>query len=164
MAETYRLLFICMGNICRSPAAEGVMRRMVSDAGLSHQIHIDSAGTGGWHAGNLPDPRMTVAAARRNYDLTSRARQVGTSDLRTFDLALIMDNQNLQDLKVFDPEGQYQSKVRFFCEFCTEHDDTEVPDPYYGGATGFDHVLDLLEDGCKNLLKHIKLCLEERSR
>lgn len=155
-SEPFRLLFICMGNICRSPAAEGVMRRIVSEAGLAHRIHIDSAGTGGWHAGNLPDSRMRAAAARRDYDLTSRARQVGTSDLRSFDLALVMDQQNLRDLQVFDPSGQFRAKVRLFCEFCTDHDDTEVPDPYYGGEAGFEHVLDLLEDGCRNLLHHIQ--------
>jgi protein-tyrosine phosphatase len=156
MTPSFRLLFICMGNICRSPAAEGVMRRCVAEAGLQNQIHIDSAGTGGWHAGNLPDPRMTAAAARRDYPLTSRARQVSPSDLRSFDLALVMDQQNLRDLQVFDPTGQFKAKVRLFCEFCTDHDDTEVPDPYYGGDAGFEKVLDLLEDGCRNLLNHIK--------
>jgi protein-tyrosine phosphatase len=156
MTRPFHLLFICMGNICRSPAAEGVMRRLVAEAGLTDHIHIDSAGTGDWHAGSLPDPRMTAAAARRDYPLTSRARQVSTSDLSSFDLALVMDRQNLQDLQPFDPDGRFRQKVRLFCEFCTDHKSTEVPDPYYGGPSGFDHVLDLLEDGCRNLLTHIQ--------
>ena len=161
MATTpFRLLFICMGNICRSPAAEGVMRRLVAEANLTDQIHIDSAGTAGWHTGNLPDQRMTAAAARRQFNLTSRARQVLASDLSTFDLALVMDHQNLHDLRPFDPDGRFQKKVRLFCEFCTDHKDTEVPDPYYGGPEGFEHVLNLLEDGCKNLLTQIKTTLQ----
>lgn len=156
MATPFRLLFICLGNICRSPAAEGVMRKLVADANLSDQIFIDSAGTAGWHTGKLPDQRMTAAAARRQIPLTSRARQVHPSDLQTFDLALVMDHQNLHDLRAFDPEGLHKQKVRLFCEFCTDHPDTEVPDPYYGGPEGFEHVLNLMEDGCKNLLAHIK--------
>jgi protein-tyrosine phosphatase len=152
----FRLLFVCMGNICRSPSAEGVMRKLTDEARLGHHIEIDSAGTGGWHSGELPDPRMRAAAARRNYRLASRARKVLARDLDHFDLILVMDVQNLNDLKPFDPTGQWHHKVKLFCEFCTDHDDREVPDPYYGGEQGFEHVLDLLEDGCRGLLEHIR--------
>lgn len=145
-----------MGNICRSPAAEGVFRRMVVEAGLSARIEMDSAGTGGWHSGNPPDDRMTRAAARRGYELTGLARQVMASDFRHFDLVLIMDHQNLRDIQIFLPEGPEREKLRMFCEFCTRFGDDEVPDPYYGGPSGFDRVLDLLEHGCENLLTHIR--------
>lgn len=156
----YRVLFVCMGNICRSPAAEGVFRRKVQEAGLNMRIETDSAGTGGWHAGNPPDDRMTRAAARRGYELTGLARQVMASDFRQFDLVLIMDQQNRRDIRPFLPEGPDRDKLRMFCEFCTRFGDDEVPDPYYGGASGFDHVLDLLEDGCDNLLTHIRTQLQ----
>lgn len=153
---TFKILFICMGNICRSPAAEGVMRKRVAEAGLSSRVLIDSAGTGGWHAGARADHRMRAAASARGYDLTSLARQVKPSDFEEFDLLLIMDEQNRRDLLPFDPERQHQAKVRFLCEFCSEHPDKEVPDPYYGGAQGFEKVLDLLEDSCAGLLRHVQ--------
>ncbi|GEP45177.1 low molecular weight protein-tyrosine-phosphatase [Brevifollis gellanilyticus] len=152
---TFRLLFVCMGNICRSPAAEGVMLRMVREAGLHERIHIDSAGTGGWHAGNQSDARMRKAAATRGLELVHLARQVTPQDLADFDLVLIMDDQNHQDIQPFDPARRHSAKIRYFCEFCTVHDAREVPDPYYGGPQGFEHVLDLLEDGCAGVLKHI---------
>lgn len=132
------------------------MLRMVQEAGLHERIHIDSAGTGGWHAGNKSDARMRKAAATRGLDLVHLARQVTTQDLAEFDLVLIMDEQNHRDLRPFDPAGRHGEKVRFFCEFCTEHDEKEVPDPYYGGSQGFEHVLDLLEDGCAGVLNHIR--------
>lgn len=135
------------------------MRKLVTDAKLSDQILIDSAGTAGWHTGKLPDQRMTAAAALRDIPLTSRARQVQPSDLQFFDLILVMDNQNLHDIRSLDPKGLNKHKVRLFCEFCTAHPDTEVPDPYYGGPEGFEHVLDLMDDGCENLLTHIKTAL-----
>lgn len=155
-ASPFRLLFVCMGNICRSPAAEGVMRAKVAEAGLDAQVQIDSAGTGGWHAGARADHRMRKAASARSYDLTSLARQVTEQDLADFDLVLIMDEQNRRDLRDFDRQGAHDAKVKFFCEFCTRHSDKEVPDPYYGGPDGFEKVLDLLEDGCEGLLSHIR--------
>ena len=162
-APSFRLLFVCMGNICRSPAAEGVMQRLAGKAGLIGQLHIDSAGTGGWHAGEPPDARMTRSAARRGYKLVSRARQVLASDFARFDLIVVMDQQNLRDLKAFDPGAGQWSKVRMFCEFCTQHDEQEVPDPYYGGEAGFERVLDLLEDGCAGLLDHVQATLSRRA-
>lgn len=152
----FRLLFVCLGNICRSPAAEGVMRRKIEEAGLTDRVHLDSAGTQGWHTGKSPDSRMIAAAARRAYPLTSRARQVTKADLRDFDLILAMDGQNLRDLQSLDSRAEHREKVRLFCEFCREHEAREVPDPYYGGPEGFDKVLDLLEDGCAGLAEHVK--------
>ncbi len=132
------------------------MRAMLEREGLAEQVTIRSAGTGGWHAGNLPDPRMSGAAQNRGYNLQSRARQVTEDDLREYHLVLVMDQQNLREIRPFDPGNQHTAKVRLFCEFCTDHDDTEVPDPYYGGEQGFEHVLDLLEDGCRGVLAHIR--------
>lgn len=136
------------------------MQRMINDAGLADHVHVDSAGTGGWHAGEKADERMRSAASRRGYNLTSIARQVRSDDFRTFDLVLVMDRTNLRDLRPFDVDGGHLQRVRMFCEFCEDHDDTEVPDPYYGGAAGFDHVLDLLEDGCRHLLAHVRLQID----
>lgn len=156
MQQPFHLLFVCMGNICRSPAAEGVMRALVEAEGLADHVVIRSAGTGGWHAGNLPDARMRSAARNRGYNLQSRARQVTTDDLHEFDLVLVMDRQNQREIRSFDSGGDKTTKIRLFCEFCTDHDDEEVPDPYYGGEQGFEHVLDLLEDGCRGVLCHIR--------
>lgn len=151
-----RILFVCLGNICRSPAAEGVMQFMVEEAGLSAEIRIDSAGTEGWHHGKLPDARMREAAKNRGYMLQSRARQVRREDLETFDLILAMDADNLRNLRALDPAGRHRGKIRAFCEFCTTHTEQEVPDPYYGGPEGFEKVLDMLEDGCTNMLRQIR--------
>lgn len=156
MTEPFRLLFVCLGNICRSPAAEGVMRALVEREGLTGNVTIRSAGTGGWHAGKLPDQRMRNAAQNRGYDLQSRARQVTEEDLHQHQLVLVMDQQNLREIRTYDRAGQHESKIRLFCEFCTDHDTHEVPDPYYGGAHGFEHVLDLLEDGCRGVIRHIR--------
>ncbi|WP_395737800.1 low molecular weight protein-tyrosine-phosphatase [Prosthecobacter sp.] len=159
MSAPFRLLFVCLGNICRSPAAEGVMRALIESEGLADRVAIRSAGTGGWHAGKLPDQRMRNAAQNRGYDLSSRARQVTQNDLRDYDLVLVMDNQNLRDVRTYDVASQFSSKIRLFCEFCTAHSDREVPDPYYGGEQGFELVLDLLEDGCRGVLAHIRSAL-----
>lgn len=155
MAKPIRVLFVCLGNICRSPAAEGVMRALVAREGCN-EIEIDSAGTAGWHCGKLPDERMRQAARARGLDLNSRARQVMPDDLEKFDLVVAMDESNRRDLCSLDPEGRRTSKIRLLCDFCSQHDNREVPDPYYGGAEGFEQVLDLLEDGCAGLLAHVK--------
>lgn len=159
MAAPFRLLFVCLGNICRSPAAEGVMHALVESKGYADRVSIRSAGTAGWHAGKLPDQRMRTAAQNRGYDLSSRARQVTTNDLQDYDLVLVMDRQNLRDLRSLDLTSQFSSKIRLFCEFCTDHQESEVPDPYYGGEQGFELVLDLLEDGCRGVLAHIQSTL-----
>ncbi len=151
-----KLLFVCMGNICRSPAAEGVMLQHLEDAGLEKDITVDSAGTLDYHVGHLPDARMRAAATRRGLSLTHRARQVKPDDLRNFDLILVMDRENLHEIMHLSGARQHEAKIKLFCEFCTEHDAEEVPDPYYGGAQGFEIVLDLLEDGCAEITRRIQ--------
>lgn len=151
-----KLLFICMGNICRSPAAEGVMLHQLKEAGLSDQVSVDSAGTLNYHAGNLPDPRMRQAATQRGLNLTHRARQITPEDLQKFDLILVMDQENRHEVMHLSGAKERATKIQLFCQFCTEHSEKEVPDPYYGGAQGFDLVLDLLEDGCAEIIRRLK--------
>lgn len=152
MTDPVRILFVCMGNICRSPAGEGVLANMVADAGLADRIEIDSAGTIGMHRGNRADARMRAAATQRGYDLSSRARQVTAADLDRFDLILTMDDDNHRGVLALATTDAQRQHVRPFCSFCKSHDEREVPDPYYGGPRGFEHVLDLLEDGCRGVL------------
>lgn len=153
-----RVLFVCLGNICRSPAAEGIFRAMVQREGLSQHVHVDSCGTGGWHEGDGPDNRMIRHAAERGYDLRDlEARQIrAPDDLETFDFILTMDNSNLRNVRALDVKGQHQHKIKPLVEFCRIHSVQEVPDPYYREADGFEHVLDLIEDACHELLQHIK--------
>jgi protein-tyrosine phosphatase len=146
-----KLLFVCLGNICRSPAAEGVMAKLVADAGLRSQWEIDSAGTIGIHAGDAADARMRGAARKRGYDLTSRARQIRAHDLDEFDLIVAMDRANLADIRRLAKTSK--AEVVLFGSFCTRHSQEEVPDPYYDGPEGFELVLDLLEDGCAEILR-----------
>jgi protein-tyrosine phosphatase len=141
-----RILFVCMGNICRSPTAEGVMRRLLAERGLDGEIEVQSAGTGGWHAGNPPDRRSTQAAAARGITLEGAARQVTRSDFEDFDLLVAMDRENLADLQAIAPPGT-EHKLRLLLA-----DGRDVPDPYYGGARGFENVLDLVQTACEQLL------------
>lgn len=151
-----RILFVCLGNICRSPAAEGILRHMASEAGLSERIDTDSAGTYGGHRGELPDPRMRSAAARRGYTLTHRARQVGEADFERFDLIVAMDDMNYESLHRLAPSREASRKIFRMAEFCRHHPDrTYIPDPYYEGHEGFELVLDLLEDGCQGILERL---------
>ena len=148
-----RVLFVCLGNICRSPAAEGIMRAIVEREGTEEQWVIDSAGIGGWHAGQLPDNRMRIHARRRGLELTHRARQVRTSDFEDFDLIIGMDSGNISDLRELAPTPEAMNKIHAMSEWmgniATRHD--HVPDPYYEGAEGFELVLDLLTDALENL-------------
>ena len=144
-----RYLFVCLGNICRSPAAEGVASAMREQNGL--EIEIDSAGTSGYHQGERADARMRRAAAQRGFDLTSRSRQVVASDFDDFDHIVAMDRSNLADLQEMAPPD-CRASIRLFSEFCDDRWPTDVPDPYYGGDDGFDYVLDMLEDGMEKLL------------
>ena len=153
-SEIRSILFVCWGNICRSPSAENVMRQLLEGSGLSH-IRCDSAGTMDAHRGNPPDPRMSAAGKRRGLPMTGSARGVQPEDFRNFDLILAMDRANFDDLRRLAPKDACLSNVRLFCEFCREFDETEVPDPYYGGLDGFEKVLDLLEDGCRGILEEI---------
>jgi protein-tyrosine phosphatase len=150
-----RILFVCMGNICRSPAAEIVFRKMVEDAGMEQRFDIDSAGTIGFHKGKPPDSRMAAHLAKNGYKVEGRSRQLTASDLREFDLILTMDEDNLADALSLDPTGEFRHKVKPFVDFLTGHDELRIPDPYYGGEEGFAHVIELLEDGCAELLDHL---------
>ena len=147
------VLFVCLGNICRSPTAEGVMRALVRDTGLQDRIELDSAGTGGWHVGDSPDARATEAAGRRGIVLEGSARKVRPRDFEEFDLILAMDASNLRDLQLLAPDEPARQKVRLLREFDPASDgDLDVPDPYYGGPGGFDEVLDLVQAACASLL------------
>lgn len=151
----YKLLFVCLGNICRSPAAENIMNHLIEQATLSEKIVCDSAGTASYHIGSSPDLRMTAAATLLGIELSGQARQLKKSDLEDFDLILAMDQENYYDILALDPIGQHKHKVRLMCDFCSRHSIREVPDPYYGGAEGFNHVIDLLLDACNGLLRHV---------
>jgi len=140
-----------MGNICRSPTAEGVFRKLVSDAGRDAEFEIDSAGTIGYHAGGKADSRMRSAAKERGYQLDSIARRITFTDFDRFDLIVTMDDDNYHDVNAMNP-GSGAELVRM-CDYCEEFDETEVPDPYYGGEAGFQKVIDILEDACANLLR-----------
>ena len=147
----HKIIFVCLGNICRSPTAEGVLRKQVSDRGLENLFEIDSAGTGDWHLGHPPDKRATEAALARGIDLSPlRARQITARDMLYFDTIIAMDNQNLTRLKSLAPTDQ-QYKVRLLLQYGNSGN-REVPDPYYGGDHGFDLVLDLIEASCRELL------------
>jgi protein-tyrosine phosphatase len=152
--KPHRVLFVCMGNICRSPAAEIIFRRLTSDAGRQEEFEIDSAGTIGHHHGSPPDERMTTTLKRRGYTVSGRARRINSHDLEKFDLILTMDEDNLAAVQHLDLNSSNHHKIRPFVEFCRHGMDLRVPDPYYGGQRGFDHVMNLLEDGCKGLLEH----------
>lgn len=152
----YKILFVCLGNICRSSSAEGVMRHLVEEAGLEKQFVIDSAGILSYHQGELPDSRMRAHAARRGYDLVHRSRPVRTCDFEDFDLIIGMDDRNIEDLKERAPSVEAERKIRRMTDYCTHYTQADyVPDPYYGGAEGFEYVLDLLEDACAGLLREL---------
>jgi protein-tyrosine phosphatase len=152
----YRLLFVCLGNICRSPSAENIMRQLIADRGLSQQVVCDSAGTSSYHIGSPPDRRMSAAAQRRlGFPLTGEGRQFIVDDFRQFNLILAMDQDNYEQICRLDRTAEYGDRVKLMCDFCTEHDLKEVPDPYYGGDAGFDFVIDLLSDACRGLLDHL---------
>ncbi|MDD2720291.1 MAG: low molecular weight phosphotyrosine protein phosphatase [Gallionella sp.] len=153
--ETISVLFVCMGNICRSPTAEAVFRHYVENAGLSELIRVDSAGTHDYHIGDPPDARTRRAAEQRGYDMGGlRGRQVGPADFHRFDYVLAMDQANLSILNHIAPAGA--TPARLFLEYAQHHREREVPDPYYGGADGFERVLDMVEDAAQGLLQHIR--------
>jgi protein-tyrosine phosphatase len=153
-----RLCFVCLGNICRSPTAEGIMTALVADAGLASHIELDSAGTGAWHVGEPADERARAEARRRGIVLTSRARAFHPGDFYRFDLVLAMDERNLRDLHDLAPETALRDRARLLRTFdpASAPPDLDVPDPYYGGATGFADVFDLLDAACRGLLDHVR--------
>lgn len=156
MKNRKKVLFVCLGNICRSPAAEGVMRHLVERAGLDGRIECDSAGTYGGHAGERADARMRRAALRRGYDLQSISRQIRSDDFDRFDMIVTMDDSNYERVHRLAPTHEAAQKIFRMTDFCRRHPDaTYVPDPYYEGAEGFERVLDLLEDACEGLLSAI---------
>ena len=155
-SRKYSILFVCLGNICRSPAAQAVMQRLVDERGLTDRFYIDSAGIGAWHIGDLPDKRMRVHARPRGYELTHRARQVQSGDFEDFDLIVGMDAGNVDDLRYKAATIEQQDKVVMMGEYIRQYPNYDyVPDPYYEGSEGFELVLDLLEDACDNLLNRI---------
>ena len=150
-----RILFVCMGNICRSPTAEAVFRHLVDEAGLSLQIDVDSAGTSDFQNGDPPDRRAQAAASKRGYNMARlRARQVRPKDFLEFDYLLAMDKKNLADLKAIYPNGA-RAEVGLLLQYAKQTEVREVPDPYYGGIKGFETVLDLVEDGARGFLMHL---------
>lgn len=155
--EKYKILFICLGNICRSPAAEGIFKDVVDTAGLSAQFEIDSAGTGRYHIGQLPDSRMRRQASRRGITLDHCCRQVAADDFDHFDMIIGMDDSNISNLRHMAPTVEAQKKIHRMAEFIdrSRFAYDHVPDPYYEGTEGFELVLDLLENSCENLLKSI---------
>lgn len=151
-----QILLVCMGNICRSPTAEGVLRQRLIDAGMAHRVIVDSAGTHGYHVGERPDPRAQAAAAARGYDLSRLiARQVSRQDFHDFDLILAMDWANLTHLERMCPP-QHQRKLRLFLSYSRRYPNHEVPDPYYGGRDGFEQVLDMVEDAADGLIDRLR--------
>ena len=147
-----RLLFVCLGNICRSPMAEGVFRRVAEDEGVLHLFDIDSAGLGDWHVGQAPDPRAQAAAQNRGIDISGQsARQIAPADYDRFDMLLAMDGSNYQDMIQLAPSDA-RHKIRRFLEFAPQVGTQDVPDPFYSGSDGFDHALDLIEQAARGLL------------
>jgi protein-tyrosine phosphatase len=160
----YKLLFVCLGNICRSPSAENIMNHLLQQRGLSDQVECDSAGTSGYHVGAAPDRRMSAAAELKlGFPLVGAARQFDREDLAEFDLILAMDKDNLAQINSLDQGGKWRDglrptegqRVKLMCEFCHEHTLKSVPDPYYGGDEGFNFVIELLVDACNGLIDHL---------
>ncbi|HID46653.1 MAG TPA: low molecular weight phosphotyrosine protein phosphatase [Chromatiaceae bacterium] len=153
---TVSVLFVCMGNICRSPTAHGVFRKLVQDEGLDQLIEIDSAGTHAYHVDSPPDRRAQATAVSRNLDLSDlRGRQVEAGDFHRFDYVLAMDNENLENLRQICPAGT-EEKISLFMDFAPDYGMPEVPDPYYGGDRGFEQVFDMIEEACSGLLADIR--------
>lgn len=154
--KKHSILFVCLGNICRSPAAEGIMQAIVEREGQTEDFLIDSAGIGSWHVGQLPDHRMRSHGADHGYNFCSRARQICPDDLSRFDLIVAMDEENRRDILRLASTDEERRKVVRMADFFAHHPgQPDVPDPYYGGPRGFDHVIELLEDACQTLFERI---------
>lgn len=151
-----RLLFVCLGNICRSPVAETVLRELLEREGLAHALEVDSAGTAGYHVGSEPDPRTQKSLTARGYSKWSRCRQVIPEDFIAYDLILAMDEQNMRDLRRICPNPELLGKLKLAATFCSKHKCSEVPDPYYGSTKDFERVIDLAEDFSQTLIHALK--------
>ena len=151
------VLFVCLGNICRSPLAEGIFRHLVEEQGLDDHFFIDSAGTGAWHVGERPDGRASLVARQHGISLDSRARQVKRADFKSFDYMIAMDRENLRVLEDLRPEANSDTQIKLLCSYNVKGDNgDEIPDPYYGGASGFENVYQLVHQSCKELLQHFR--------
>jgi protein-tyrosine phosphatase len=150
------VLFVCLGNICRSPLAEGVFQHLVSEAGLDERFEIDSAGTGSWHVGEAPDARASLVASQHGVELRSRARQITEDDLLHFDWVIAMDRENLRNIERMAGATGSEAKIHLLREFDTSGDGDEVPDPYYGGASGFENVYEMVHRSCQVLLDRLR--------
>lgn len=155
-SKVFKILFVCMGNICRSPAAENIMNEMIQKEGLGEVVKCDSAGTLNYHVGQSPDGRMRKAGIKRGYNFTGSARHIQPIDLLHFDLIIGMDSDNISYIESLDKEKIYNDNIKCFVEYCDKFEIDGVPDPYYGGGEGFNHVIDIVENGCANLLKEVK--------
>ena len=158
--QQVNVLFVCLGNICRSPAAEGIFKKMVADNELGDSIYVDSAGTSGWHEGELPDDRMRMHGQRRGYDFSSRSRKFVEKDFGIFDYIIVMDDDNYRNVKKLAKSKEDVAKIHLMTDFSDKYSHSHVPDPYYGGSSGFELVMDLLEDACENLLNRIAKGIE----
>jgi len=156
MESPFRICFVCLGNICRSPTAEGVMQHIVNEEGLENYFLIDSAGTSAYHIGEPANQHSQIVANRHGITLRSTARRFEQFDLSYFDLILAMDNENLEDLKLLDEYSEYRDKMQLLRDFDTEPDDGQVPDPYFGGKQGFENVFEVVRRSCQNLLEELK--------
>lgn len=151
-----KVIFVCLGNICRSPSAEGIFKKIVKNSGLKDDIYIDSAGTSAYHVGEKADKRMREFASKRGYSLTSISRKLKYRDFSDFDYIIAMDNSNYIDILSFDVSGIYKSKVKMMTDFSKEFFSEDIPDPYYGGDDGFNRVIDMLEECCTGFLEFLK--------
>ncbi len=157
MSENISVLFVCLGNICRSPMAEGVFRQLVEEEGLDGRIHIDSAGTGDWHVGEIPDPRAAAVARKNGVELKSIARTIESGDLDHFDYVLAMDRENLDDIQALERAHGGDASIHLFRDFDPDAgDEREVPDPYFGGPAGFDRVYEMIHRTASNLLDQLR--------
>ena len=150
------VLFVCLGNICRSPLAEGIFLHMVEEAGLADHFEIDSAGTGSWHVGEQPDARATMVAGQHGVELPSRARQLTEGDLERFDYVIAMDRENLRNIERMAATTNSEAEIQLLREYDSQGESDEVPDPYYGGASGFENVYAMVHRSCQALLSHLR--------